>query len=41
MRAWLRKNPWIWIVILMALFILGDIIFVKIALDLPLEEIAK
>ena len=41
MRAWLRKNPWIWIVLLMALFIAGDIFFVKIALELPLEEIPR
>lgn len=39
LRAWIRENPWIWIVLLFVLFIAADMVFVKIAMDLPLEEI--
>jgi nitrogen fixation protein FixH len=31
MRAFLRRNPWIWIVLLVGVFIAGDVLFVMIA----------
>lgn len=31
MKEWLRVRPWIWIVLLMALFVVLDIVLVLIA----------
>lgn len=31
MRAFLKRNPWIWILLLVAVFLLGDLLFVTIA----------
>jgi hypothetical protein len=31
MKAWLRERPWIWIVLLLASFVVMDIVFVTIA----------
>lgn len=31
MRAFFRRNPWIWIVLLVGLFFASDVLFVMIA----------
>ena len=36
MRNWLRQRPWVWILLLFAFFIVGDLILVFIAVkDAP------
>lgn len=41
LREWLREHPWIWIVLLLLFFFVVDVVFVKIALDHPVEEIPR
>ena len=31
MRKWIRERPWIWIIVLLAFFVILNIIFVVIA----------
>ena len=40
-RLWLKRNPWIWLVLLVLLFLSANAVFFKIATSLPLEEIGR
>jgi hypothetical protein len=31
MRAYLKRKPWIWVLLLFALFVAGDVLFISIA----------
>ena len=39
MRAWIKENPWIWLLIIVFMFLTANAVFLKIALSLPLEII--